>query len=93
MGLRSSLFVAQWRLHDLLRYRSRWPTGVLIAAWAATPFARWKRWHYLLAAHRFSYSPFTERRILRDIDSVVVYSHRALAPGSGIDGSSESTFY
>ncbi|MEX1081853.1 MAG: glycosyltransferase [Halofilum sp. (in: g-proteobacteria)] len=96
----SSLFVAQWRLHDRLKYRNRWLSGLLIGAWATLPFSRDKRWHYLLAAHRFSYGAFgssfgafAERRIRSNLEKVVDYSSRVLASRSGVDGSTDYAFY
>lgn len=91
--LRSFLFVAHWRLHDHLKYRSPWVSWFFIAIWAAVPFARWKPWKYLLAAHRYSYNAFAEKKILENIEAIKAYSRRALAPESDADGSTTGEFY
>lgn len=90
--LRSSIFLAKWRIHDHFRYRSPVLAWLLLAAWAITPRGHGNRWHLLLAAHRQSYSRFAERRIIEHIDAVAEYSRRAIAPGTNVDGSSDSNF-
>ncbi len=80
--IRSLLFLAQWHVHDYVKFRSRWLSIFMIVAWRVIPFRRWRRWRFLLAAHRHSYNAYSERMIARHRDTVVAYCTRMLNTSS-----------
>ena len=80
---RLRLFLAQCRIDDYVKYRSRIPTWLYLLGYVVTFWDSSRRWAFLFAAHRHSYSAYAEKRILRNLPAATEYAHSALVHSGG----------